>query len=109
MTTHGNPASELPVQSVSHPFLGDYVRIRQNAQWKKLAAETNDQYVVFADIVNKITRSAGKVSEREVLGRLGWVLGKESGGWESRRSKHCFIIPICRGRFTAKTKVLDHV
>nr|XP_053637976.1 unconventional myosin-Ib-like [Cherax quadricarinatus] len=48
------------VKSVSHPFLGDYVRLRQNAQWKKLAAETNDQYVVFADIVNKITRSAGK-------------------------------------------------
>ncbi|XP_047489166.1 unconventional myosin-Ia-like [Penaeus chinensis] len=47
-------------KSVSHPFLGDYVRIRQNAQWKKLASETNDQYVVFADIVNKITRSAGK-------------------------------------------------
>ncbi|KAG7165271.1 Unconventional myosin-Ib-like [Homarus americanus] len=47
-------------KSVSHPFLGDYVRLRQNAQWKKLAAETNDQYVVFADIVNKITRSAGK-------------------------------------------------
>ncbi|KAK8379939.1 hypothetical protein O3P69_019756 [Scylla paramamosain] len=47
-------------KSVSHPFLGDYVRLRQNTQWKKLAAETNDQYVVFADIVNKITRSAGK-------------------------------------------------
>ncbi|XP_066963013.1 unconventional myosin-Ia-like [Macrobrachium rosenbergii] len=47
-------------KSVSHPFLGDYVRLRQNAQWKKLAAETNDQYVVFADMVNKITRSAGK-------------------------------------------------
>ncbi|XP_071519306.1 unconventional myosin-Ia isoform X2 [Panulirus ornatus] len=47
-------------KSVSHPFLGDYVRLRQNAQWKKLASETNDQYVVFADIVNKITRSAGK-------------------------------------------------
>ncbi|XP_045110459.1 unconventional myosin-Ia-like isoform X3 [Portunus trituberculatus] len=47
-------------KSVSHPFLGDYVRLRQNGQWKKLASETNDQYVVFADIVNKITRSAGK-------------------------------------------------
>ncbi|XP_050702341.1 unconventional myosin-Ia-like [Eriocheir sinensis] len=47
-------------KSISHPFLGDYVRLRQNGQWKKLAAETNDQYVVFADIVNKITRSAGK-------------------------------------------------
>ncbi|KAK3851400.1 hypothetical protein Pcinc_041950 [Petrolisthes cinctipes] len=47
-------------KSVSHPFLGDYVRLRQNGQWKKMAADTNDQYVVFADIVNKITRSAGK-------------------------------------------------
>lgn len=48
-------------RSVSHPFLGDYVRLRQNVQWKKLCVETNDQYVVFADIINKITRSSGKV------------------------------------------------
>lgn len=48
--------------SVSHPFLGDYVRLRQNVQWKKICVETNDQYVVFADIINKITRSSGKVS-----------------------------------------------
>lgn len=47
--------------SVSHPFLGDYVRLRQNVQWKKACVETNDQYVVFADIINKITRSSGKV------------------------------------------------
>lgn len=47
--------------SVSHPFLGDYVRLRQNIQWKKICTETNDQYVVFADIINKITRSSGKV------------------------------------------------
>lgn len=47
-------------RSVSHPFLGDYVRLRQNVQWKKISIETNDQYVVFADIINKITRSSGK-------------------------------------------------
>lgn len=47
--------------SVSHPFLGDYVRLRQNVQWKKICIETSDQYVVFADIVNKIARSSGKV------------------------------------------------
>lgn len=47
--------------SVPHPFLGDYVRLRQNAQWKKLCVTSNDQYIVFADIINKITRSTGKV------------------------------------------------
>lgn len=47
--------------SVSHPFLGDYVRLRQNVQWKKICVENNDQYVVFADIINKIARSSGKV------------------------------------------------
>lgn len=29
-------------------------------QWKKICVENNDQYVVFADIVNKIARSSGK-------------------------------------------------
>ncbi|XP_055322935.1 unconventional myosin-Ia [Sitodiplosis mosellana] len=48
--------------SVSHPFVGDYVRLRQNVQWKKLCISLNDQYIVFADIVNKITRSTGKVA-----------------------------------------------
>ncbi|RZC34920.1 unconventional myosin-Ia, partial [Asbolus verrucosus] len=47
-------------RSVSHPFLGDYVRLRQNIQWKKICLESNDQYVVFADIINKIARSSGK-------------------------------------------------
>nr|XP_023021805.1 unconventional myosin-Ia [Leptinotarsa decemlineata] len=47
-------------RSVSHPFLGDYVRLRQNLQWKKMCLENNDQYVVFADIIHKITRSSGK-------------------------------------------------
>jgi len=47
-------------RSICHPFLGDYVRLRQNPQWKKLCSNTNDQYVVFADIINKITRTGGK-------------------------------------------------
>ncbi|EDV44259.1 uncharacterized protein Dana_GF18892, isoform C [Drosophila ananassae] len=47
-------------RSVGHPFVGDYVRLRHNQQWKKVCAETNDQYVVFADIINKIARSSGK-------------------------------------------------
>ncbi|XP_065371368.1 unconventional myosin-Ib [Calliphora vicina] len=48
-------------RSVPHPFIGDYVRLRHNQQWKKMCVETNDQYVVFADIINKITRSSGKI------------------------------------------------
>ncbi|XP_067617523.1 unconventional myosin-Ia isoform X2 [Eurosta solidaginis] len=49
------------VRSVSHPFVGDYVRLRYNQQWKKMCVETNDQYVVFADMINKVTRSSGKL------------------------------------------------
>ena len=40
------------------PIDPDYPK---NPQWKKICGETNDQYVVFADIINKITRSGGKV------------------------------------------------
>ena len=52
------------ISSIGHPFLGDYERLRQNSQWKKICTESNDQYVVFTDIVNKITRSGGKVMFR---------------------------------------------
>ena len=48
-------------KSVSHPFRGDYVRLRQNLKWKRTASESGDDYVVFADIVNKVSRSSGKV------------------------------------------------
>lgn len=48
-------------RSVAHPFHGDYIRLRQNIQWKRVSCEHNDQYVVFADIINKIARSSGKV------------------------------------------------
>jgi myosin-1 len=48
-------------RSISHPFRGDYVRLRQSVRWKRTSNEIGDQYVVFADIVNKITKSGGKV------------------------------------------------
>ncbi|KZS14111.1 Myosin-IB [Daphnia magna] len=52
---------ESYARSVAHPFQGDYVRLRQNSQWRKLVNETSDQYIVFADIVSKITRSSGRL------------------------------------------------
>ena len=53
------------LKSVSHPFRGDYVRLRQNVKWKRIASETGHHYVVFADIVNKITRNSGKVKDAQ--------------------------------------------
>lgn len=53
--------------SVPKPFIGDYVRIRQNSQWKKAFYYESDQHVVFADVVNKIARATGKVSTWSVL------------------------------------------
>ncbi|GAU88919.1 hypothetical protein RvY_01532 [Ramazzottius varieornatus] len=49
-------------KTVPHPFRGDYVRLRQNVKWKKLSSDTNDQYVVFADIMPKINRASGRPS-----------------------------------------------
>lgn len=56
---------DIYFDSIPHPFVGDYVRLRHNTQWKKLCISLNDQYIVFADIVNKITRSTGKVSQNK--------------------------------------------
>ena len=49
-------------RSVAHPFQGDYVRLRQNTQWRKIVNESVDHFIVFADIVSKITRSSGRVT-----------------------------------------------
>jgi len=49
-------------RSVAHPFQGDYVRLRQNTQWRKIVNESVDHFIVFADIVSKITRSSGRLS-----------------------------------------------
>ena len=53
--------------SVSVRFMGDYVGLRRNPQWKDVLTKNSlhkmDRYVVFADIVNKINRSNGKVGK----------------------------------------------
>ncbi len=48
--------------SVPHEFKGEYVRLQNNPKWKKIAMETNDQHLVFADIITKVNRKNGKVS-----------------------------------------------
>ena len=42
--------------------MGDYVKLRQNTKWQRIACDTNDIHVVFADIVSKVNRKNGKVS-----------------------------------------------
>lgn len=49
-------------RSVSHPFRGDYVRLRHNMRWKKVMQYSSDAYVVFADIINKVNNRSAKVS-----------------------------------------------
>ncbi|KAG6448196.1 hypothetical protein O3G_MSEX005357 [Manduca sexta] len=50
-------------RSVAHPFVGDYVRLRASAAWRRgLGAGPADRYVVFADVVGKVARSSGRVS-----------------------------------------------
>ena len=54
--------------SVRIPFHGDYIGLRRNPGWKDVILKNHlhkmDRYVVFADIVNKINRSNGKVRQR---------------------------------------------
>lgn len=61
-------------RSVAHPFVGDYVRLRASAAWRR--RETGggggggggsggggggeDRYVVFADVVGKVSRASGR-------------------------------------------------
>ena len=51
---------------MSSPFRGDHIGLRRNPLWKETLTKKSlhrmDRYVVFADIVNKINRSNGKVS-----------------------------------------------
>lgn len=48
-------------KSVSHAFLGDYVKLQENSKWKKAATDTHDQHLLFADIVMKVNRRNGKM------------------------------------------------
>lgn len=51
-------------RSVAHPFVGDYVRLRASAAWRRGAggAAAADRYVVFADVAGKVARSSGRVA-----------------------------------------------
>lgn len=49
--------------SVPHPFKGDYVRLKQNHKWKKMATRNDDLHLVFADIVSKVNRKNCKVNK----------------------------------------------
>ena len=58
------------LSSIVVPFRGDYVGLRRNPLWrdtlKRNRLHRMDRRVVFADIVNKINRSNGKVEEIEL-------------------------------------------
>ena len=52
---------------MSAPFRGDYIGLRKNPLWKEVLTKNSlhkmDRFVVFADILNKINRSNGKVMD----------------------------------------------
>ncbi|CAG9120718.1 unnamed protein product [Plutella xylostella] len=45
----------LYARSVPRPFVGDYVRLRASAQWRRHAPD-HDRYVVFAELVGKVRK-----------------------------------------------------
>lgn len=51
----------LYAASVAHPFVGDYVRLRASAAWRR-GAGVEDRYVVFADACGKVARASGRVA-----------------------------------------------
>ena len=57
----------LLLLSVSVPFRGDYVGLRRNPAWKDTLKRNRlhkmDQRVIYADIMNKMNRSNGKVGK----------------------------------------------
>ena len=58
--------SDIRKNSVRVPFYGDYVSIRRNPAWKETLKQNHlskrDKHVVFADVVDKMNRSTGKVN-----------------------------------------------
>ena len=51
--------------SVRYPYHGDYINLRRTPDWRNTLRRNGlrklDRHVVFADIVNKVHRSSGKV------------------------------------------------
>eukprot|EP00106_Octopus_bimaculoides_P021358 XP_014788800.1 PREDICTED: unconventional myosin-Ib-like [Octopus bimaculoides] len=50
--------------SVPHPFKGDYLNLRSHMKWKKMYDHTNDQNLIFADMVLKVNRANGKMMQQ---------------------------------------------
>ncbi|XP_071942149.1 unconventional myosin-Ib-like isoform X2 [Antedon mediterranea] len=48
--------------SISVQFRGDYVRLRNNTKYSKIAVQTEDQKIHFADVVDKVNRNNGKTT-----------------------------------------------
>ncbi|CAH0724086.1 unnamed protein product, partial [Brenthis ino] len=79
-------------RSVAHPFVGDYVRLRASAAWRRgLGAAAADRYVVFADVVGKVARSSGRVSRCLAVVSTGALLLLEARSLRLKRRvpAHC--------------------
>ncbi|XP_065839410.1 unconventional myosin-Ia-like isoform X2 [Oscarella lobularis] len=61
-TFNGKKASYA--ESVSQPFRGDYVGLKNDRAWNELAASLNETRVVWADLVMKVNRTNGKTVQR---------------------------------------------
>ena len=65
MYTFQNEFKSTMACSVRYEFHGDYVGIRRHTTWKNTIRKNGlrklDRHVVFADIVNKVHMSSGKV------------------------------------------------
>ncbi|CAG9580308.1 unnamed protein product [Danaus chrysippus] len=79
-------------RSVAHPFVGDYVRLRASAAWRRgPGAGAADRYVVFADVVGKVARSSGRVSRCLAVVSTGALLLLEARSLRLKRRvpAHC--------------------
>ena len=60
--------------SIMMPFRGDYVALRRNPLWKDTLKRNRlhrmDKSVIYADIINKINRTNGKVQEIVIWSEL---------------------------------------
>ena len=60
------------LQSVLVPFRGDYVNLRRMPEWRDTLRRNRlfhfDRYVVFADVVNEMSKPNGKVERRMMQG-----------------------------------------
>ncbi|KAJ8724701.1 hypothetical protein PYW08_016175 [Mythimna loreyi] len=71
--------------SVAHPFVGDYVRLRASAAWRRGLGAAGDRYVVFADVVGKVARSSGRVARCLAVVSTGALLLLEARSLRLKR------------------------